>query len=78
LYNLAGALSYHSAHAPPLRHHLAPLHDGSLATLEGARNHGLGTIDEIHWGDVLVHVTMGVGNHIIESVLRAEAPRTWR
>ena len=34
-----------------------------------ARNHLLGTIDEIHWGDVLVHVTVRVGDHIIESVI---------
>jgi molybdopterin-binding protein len=34
-----------------------------------ARNHLVGTIDEIHLGDVLVHVTVRVGNHIIESVI---------
>jgi molybdopterin-binding protein len=30
-----------------------------------ARNHLLGTIDEIEWGDVVVRV----GDHIIESVI---------
>ncbi len=34
-----------------------------------ARNHLVGTIDEIKWGDVLVHVTVRVGDHIIESVI---------
>ena len=34
-----------------------------------ARNHLLGTIDEIQWGDVLVHVTVRVGDHTIESVI---------
>jgi molybdopterin-binding protein len=34
-----------------------------------ARNHLIGTIDEIQWGDVLVHVTVRVGDHIIESVI---------
>ena len=34
-----------------------------------ARNHLLGTIDEIVWGDVVVHVTVRVGEHIIDSVI---------
>lgn len=34
-----------------------------------ARNHLPGTIDEIHWGDVMVHVTVKVGDHVIESVV---------
>jgi molybdopterin-binding protein len=34
-----------------------------------ARNHLVGTIDEIVWGDVLVHVTVRVGDHLIESVI---------
>ena len=34
-----------------------------------ARNHLQGTIDEITWGDVLVHVTVRVGEHVIESVI---------
>ena len=35
-----------------------------------ARNHLKGTIDEIQWGDVLVHVTMRLGNNdLIESVI---------
>jgi len=34
-----------------------------------ARNHLAGTIDEITWGDVMVHVTVKVGNHVIESVI---------
>ena len=34
-----------------------------------ARNHLVGTIDEIQWGDVLVHVTVRVGDHSIESVI---------
>jgi molybdopterin-binding protein len=34
-----------------------------------ARNHLLGTIDEIIWGDVVVHVTVRVGEHIIDSVI---------
>ena len=34
-----------------------------------ARNHLSGTIDEIQWGDVLVHVTVRVGNNVIESVI---------
>jgi molybdopterin-binding protein len=41
---------------------------GVLMTLS-ARNHLPGTIDEIQWGDVLVHVTVQVGEHIIESVI---------
>jgi molybdopterin-binding protein len=34
-----------------------------------ARNHLPGTIAEIVWGDVLVHVTVRVGNAEIESVI---------
>ena len=34
-----------------------------------ARNHLRGTIEEIQWGDVLVHVSVRVGNDIIESVI---------
>jgi molybdopterin-binding protein len=34
-----------------------------------ARNHLVGTIDEIQVGDVLVHVTVRVGENIIESVI---------
>jgi molybdopterin-binding protein len=34
-----------------------------------ARNHLVGTIDEIQWGDIVVHVTVRVGSHIIESVI---------
>jgi molybdopterin-binding protein len=29
----------------------------------------VGTIDEIVWGDVLVHVTVRVGDHVVESVI---------
>jgi len=34
-----------------------------------ARNRLIGTIDEIQVGDVLVHVTVRVGDNIIESVI---------
>ena len=34
-----------------------------------ARNHLKGTIDEIQIGDVLTHVTVRVGDSIIESVI---------
>jgi len=34
-----------------------------------ARNHLVGTIDEIIQGDVVVHVTVRVGEHLIESVI---------
>jgi len=34
-----------------------------------ARNHLPGTIDEIIRGDVLAHVTLRVGDHVIESVI---------
>jgi molybdopterin-binding protein len=34
-----------------------------------ARNHLPGTIEEIHVGDVLVHITVKVGDHVIESVI---------
>ena len=34
-----------------------------------ARNHLVGTIEKITWGDVLVHVTVRVGAHIVESVI---------
>jgi molybdopterin-binding protein len=34
-----------------------------------ARNHLKGTIEEIQMGDVLAHVTVAVGNDVIESVI---------
>ena len=34
-----------------------------------ARNHLTGKIDDIVWGDVLVHVTVRVGDAVIESVI---------
>ena len=34
-----------------------------------ARNHLPGTIDDILWGDVLVHVIVRVGEHTIDSVI---------
>lgn len=34
-----------------------------------ARNHLKGTIEEIQLGDVLAHVTVRVGNSVIESVI---------
>ena len=34
-----------------------------------ARNRLVGTIDEIQWGDIVVHVTVRVGDHMIESVI---------
>ena len=34
-----------------------------------ARNHLKGTIDEIQLGDVLAHVTVRVGDSVIESVI---------
>ena len=34
-----------------------------------ARNHLKGTIEEVQLGDVLAHVTIKVGNDIIESVI---------
>ena len=34
-----------------------------------ARNHLKGTIDEIQFGDILVHVTLRVGDATIESVI---------
>jgi molybdopterin-binding protein len=34
-----------------------------------ARNHLPGTIDDIQWGDVMVHVTVRVGEHIVDSVI---------
>jgi molybdopterin-binding protein len=34
-----------------------------------ARNHLKGTIDEILWGDILVHVAVRVGDSIVESVI---------
>ena len=33
------------------------------------RNHLKGTIEEIEWGDVLAHVTVRVGDSVIESVI---------
>jgi len=38
-------------------------------TTLSARNHLTGKIDDIVWGDVLVHVTVSVGNAMIESVI---------
>ena len=34
-----------------------------------ARNHLVGTIDEIQMGEIVVHVTVRVGDHLIESVV---------
>jgi molybdopterin-binding protein len=34
-----------------------------------ARNHLQGTIDEILWGDILVHVAVRIGDNIVESVI---------
>jgi molybdopterin-binding protein len=34
-----------------------------------ARNHLSGTIDDIIWGDVMVHVTVRVGDALVESVI---------
>ena len=34
-----------------------------------ARNHLQGTIEEIEWGDVLVHITVRVAGGVIESVI---------
>jgi molybdopterin-binding protein len=34
-----------------------------------ARNHLKGTIEEIQWGDVLAHVTVRVGEYVVESVI---------
>jgi molybdopterin-binding protein len=34
-----------------------------------ARNHLPGTIDDIQWGDVMVHVTVRVGEHLVDSVI---------
>jgi molybdopterin-binding protein len=34
-----------------------------------ARNHLPGTIDDIVWGDVMVHVTIRVGENIVDSVI---------
>ena len=34
-----------------------------------ARNHLNGTIDEILWGDILVHVAVRIGDNIVESVI---------
>ena len=38
-------------------------------TTLSARNHLPGTIEDIVVGDVLVHVTVSVGNGIVESVI---------
>ncbi len=38
-------------------------------TTLSARNRLVGKIDEIVWGDVLVHVTVRVGDAAIESVI---------
>ena len=43
-----------------------------------ARNHLKGVIEEIQLGDVLAHVTVAVGEHVIESVITAaQRRRTW-
>ncbi len=34
-----------------------------------ARNHLPGTIDDIHIGDVMAHVTLRVGENIVDSVI---------
>jgi len=34
-----------------------------------ARNHLKGNIEEIKWGDVLAHITVRVGDSVIESVI---------
>jgi molybdopterin-binding protein len=34
-----------------------------------ARNHLKGNIEEIQWGDVLAHITIRVGDSVIESVI---------
>jgi molybdopterin-binding protein len=34
-----------------------------------ARNHLAGTIDEIQLGDIMAHVTVRVGDNLIESVI---------
>ena len=34
-----------------------------------ARNHLPGTIDDIVWGDVMVHVTVRVGEQVVDSVI---------
>jgi molybdopterin-binding protein len=34
-----------------------------------ARNRLKGTIEEVAWGDVLAHVTIRVGDNVIESVI---------
>ena len=43
-----------------------------------ARNHLKGTIEEIQLGDVLAHVTVRVGESVIESVITGGAPKRWR
>jgi molybdopterin-binding protein len=34
-----------------------------------ARNHLPGIIDDIQWGDVMVHVSVRVGENIVDSVI---------
>ena len=34
-----------------------------------ARNHLPGTIDDIQWGDVMVHVSVRVGDYVVDSVI---------
>jgi len=41
---------------------------GGFMTLS-ARNHLKGIVDEVQMGDVLAHITMRVGDSIIESVI---------
>ncbi len=43
-----------------------------------ARNHLKGTIEEILTGDVLVHVTIKVGDHMIESVITRRSAEEMR
>ena len=43
-----------------------------------ARNHLKGTIEEIELGDVLAHVTMRVGDSVIESVITRRSAEEMR
>jgi len=44
-------------------------------TTLSARNHLAGKIDDIVWGDVVVHVTVRVGDAIIESVITRKSAK---
>jgi molybdopterin-binding protein len=46
----------------------AMLASGGFMTLS-ARNHLKGTVEEVQLGDVLAHITMRVGDSVIESVI---------